>query len=113
MSEQAKAVSGQPVLDPAKVQEDGHGWEGIPENWRHAVHTYQPCEGMFINCINGRTGSKWAFAAEGPPAFSVNILLEGRMQAALDDGAVLSRISTPSLASCPPPAACSAWLAIC
>ncbi|EMV8752379.1 helix-turn-helix transcriptional regulator [Escherichia coli] len=89
MSEQARAVPGQPVLDPAKVQEDGHGREGIHEDWRHAVHTYQPCEGMFINCINGRTGSKWAFAAEGPPAFSVNILLEGRMQAALDDGGVL------------------------
>jgi len=77
---------GQPVLNPAKMQEDG---QGVHEDWRHAVHTYQPCAGMFVNCINGQSASKWAFAAEGPSAFSVNILLAGRMQAALDGGGAL------------------------
>ncbi|WP_183096775.1 MULTISPECIES: helix-turn-helix transcriptional regulator [Brenneria] len=80
-------TSDQPALDPSKLQEEG--LEGVHEDWRHAVHIYQPCEGLCISCINGHPGGKWAFQAEGPPAFSVNILLEGRMQAAFDDGAVL------------------------
>ncbi|TBV17340.1 hypothetical protein DNK01_00260 [Stutzerimonas kirkiae] len=82
-----ETTSGQPALDPSQLQNDR--LEGVHQDWRHAVHMYQPCEGLCINCINGRPGSKWAFRAEGPPAFSVNILLEGRMQAAFDDGAVL------------------------
>lgn len=76
----------QPVLDPGKLSVDGLGC--IHADWRHAVHVYQPCEGLCVNCISGRPGSKWAFRAEGPAAFSVNILLEGRMQTAFDDGAV-------------------------
>lgn len=77
----------QPTLEPRKLQEEG--LSHVHEKWRHAIHMYQPCEGLCISCINGRPGNNWAFQAEGPPAFSVNILLEGRMQAAFDDGAVL------------------------
>lgn len=86
MAGNAEIVSGQPALDPGKLPEEG--LDHVHEDWRHAVHMYQPCEGLCISCINGRPGSKWAFQAEGPSAFSVNILLEGRMQAAFDDGAV-------------------------
>ncbi|THF64802.1 helix-turn-helix transcriptional regulator [Pseudothauera nasutitermitis] len=84
----AGTTSGQPALDPSKLEEDG--LTGVREDWRHAMHVYQPCEGLHISCINGRPGSKWDFRAEGPPAFSVNILLEGRIQTAFDDGAVLN-----------------------
>ena len=87
MAGNAEIVSGQPALDPGKLPEEG--LDHVHEDWRHAVHMYQPCEGLCISCINGRPGSKWAFQAEGPSAFSVNILLEGRMQAAFDDGAAL------------------------
>jgi AraC-like DNA-binding protein len=75
------------VLEPCKLQETG--LEGVPEKWQLAMHMHQPCEGLYISCINGRPGSDWIFRAEGPPAFSINILLEGRMQAAFDDGDVL------------------------
>ncbi|MFC0708272.1 helix-turn-helix transcriptional regulator [Azorhizophilus paspali] len=84
----AKSGSDQPVLEPSKLQEDG--LEGVPEDWQHAVHTYQPCEGLYINCISGRPGGTWSFQAEGPAAFSINILLEGRIQTAFDDGAVVN-----------------------
>ncbi|MDR1063136.1 MAG: AraC family transcriptional regulator [Azoarcus sp.] len=87
MTEIADITSGQPALEPGRLQEDGLA--GVHEGWRHAMHLYQPCEGLCVSCINGHPGSKWAFRAEGPSAFSVNILLEGRMQAAFDDGAVL------------------------
>jgi AraC-like DNA-binding protein len=83
----ADATSGQPALDPGKLRE--HGLEGVHRDWRHAMHAHRPCEGLHINCINGRPGGKWAFRAEGAAAFSISILLEGRMQAALDEGAVV------------------------
>ena len=83
----AKRLSGPPSLDPGKLLEDK--LSAIQEDWQHAVKGYQPCAGLSINNINGRPGSKWSFQAEGPPAFSLNILLEGRMQAAFDDGSVL------------------------
>lgn len=76
-----------PWLSPSELEADG--LSGIDESWSRIMRSYQPCEGLCINCINGRPGSKWAFRAEGPPAFSINILLEGRMQAAFDDGAVI------------------------
>jgi AraC-like DNA-binding protein/uncharacterized cupin superfamily protein len=74
-------------LEPGKLQEIGQ--EVIHQDWQHVVQTHQPCEGLCIGCFNGRPGSQWSFRAEGPPAFSVNILLEGHFQAAFDDGAVL------------------------
>ena len=76
------------ALDPSKLQEGS--LEGVPKNWRHAVHTYQSSEGLYISCISGRPGSNWSFQASGPAAFSVNILLEGHMQTAFDDGAVVN-----------------------
>lgn len=79
--------SAQQALDPGKMSEES--LNRVHEDWRHAVHMYQPCEGLCISCINGRPGNKWSFEAEGPSAFSVNILLQGRMQAAFDDGGVL------------------------
>lgn len=87
MTVNAQRVSGHPSLEPHRLQEKGR--EGIKEDWRHVVQLYQPCDGLDINCINGRPGSKWSFKAEGPHAFSINILVEGRMQAAFDDGAVI------------------------
>lgn len=75
------------ALDPSKLQEDGLA--GVPEDWRHAVHMYQPSEGLHISCISGRPSGKWSFQACGPAAFSINILLEGHMQTAFDDGAVV------------------------
>ncbi|MCX8959523.1 helix-turn-helix transcriptional regulator [Erwinia psidii] len=87
MTVNAQRVSVQPALKPHRLQEEHVA--GIQEEWRHVVHMYQPCDGLGINCINGRPGSKWAFNAEGPPAFSINILIEGRMQAAFDNGTVL------------------------
>lgn len=83
----AETTPGPPALDPCKLPEEGLAH--VHEDWRHAVHMYQPCKGLCIGCINGRIGNKWAFQAEGPPAFSVNILLEGCMQAGFDDGAAL------------------------
>lgn len=87
------------TFDPSKLQEDGI--KGVPEDWQHAVHMYQPSEGLYISCISGRPGGKWSFRASGPAAFSVNILLEGRMQTAFDDGAVVdvSASSTILMAS--------------
>ncbi|TBV08102.1 helix-turn-helix transcriptional regulator [Stutzerimonas kirkiae] len=79
--------SGQPALEPTQLQQDG--LQSVDERWRHAMYLHQPCEGLYVSCINGRPASQWAFRAEGPPAFSINILLEGRIQTALDDGSVL------------------------
>jgi len=87
MAEMAETVSGPSALEPSTLRADG--LEGVHEGWKHAMNMHRPHEGLCINCINGRPGSEWSFRAEGPPAFSVNILLEGRMQAAFDDGAVL------------------------
>ncbi|AWB34179.1 helix-turn-helix transcriptional regulator [Orrella marina] len=86
MGEISEPASDQ-ALDPSKLQEDG--LDCVPEDWRHAVHMYQPSEGLYISCISGRPGGKWSFQASGPAAFSVNILLEGHMQTAFDDGAVV------------------------
>lgn len=83
----AKRRPGQSALEPGKLQKEG--LQDVQEDWQHMVSLYQPCDGLCINCISGRPGSQWAFHAEGPPALSVNILLEGRIQAAFDDGAVL------------------------
>lgn len=83
-----KQTSGQPTLDPGKMREEQ--MPAIQEDWLHAVKSYQPCEGLNISHINGRTRSQWAFQAEGPPAFSLSILLAGRMQAAFDNGSVLN-----------------------
>lgn len=87
MADNTKRRPRQAPLEPGKLQNEG--LQGIQEDWRYIVQMYQPCDGLCINFINGRPGSKWSFLAEGPPAFSINILLEGRMQAAFDDGAVL------------------------
>ncbi|GLR64513.1 helix-turn-helix transcriptional regulator [Marinospirillum insulare] len=57
------------------------------------MRSFQSCEGLSINCINGRPGNKWEFRAEGPSAFSINILLEGRMQAAIDGGSAIDACS--------------------
>lgn len=83
----AKHIADQPALDPGQMREGA--MSGIQEAWQHAVKGYQPCEGLSISSINGRPGNSWAFQAEGPPAFSLSILLEGRMQAAFDDGSVI------------------------
>lgn len=82
----AKA-SGQPALDPGTIE--AQGLAGVQDDWRHAMHMYRPCEGLHINCIQGRPRREWAFEAEGPAAFSINILLEGRVQTAFDQGATL------------------------
>lgn len=83
----AKA-SGQPALDPGTIE--AQGLAGVQEDWRHAMHMYQPCAGLHINCIQGRPRREWAFEAEGPAAFSINILLEGHVQTAFDQGATLN-----------------------
>ena len=75
------------ALEPSKLQEDG--LDDIPQDWRHAVRMCQPAKDLYISCISGRPGGKWSFQAEGPAAFSVNILLEGRIQTAFDDGEVV------------------------
>jgi AraC family transcriptional activator of pyochelin receptor len=82
-----KHASGQPPLDPGKMLEAT--LPGIPQEWQPAVKCYQPGEGLSLSHISGRPGSQWAFEAEGSPAFSLSILLEGRMQAAFDNGSVL------------------------
>uniref|UniRef100_UPI00333E43C9 helix-turn-helix transcriptional regulator n=1 Tax=Castellaniella defragrans TaxID=75697 RepID=UPI00333E43C9 len=83
----AEPGSGQTALEPSTLQE--YGLEGVPEDWRHAVYMYQPCEGLYISCVSGRPEGKWSFQAKGPAAFSVNILLEGHIQTAFDDGAIV------------------------
>jgi AraC-like DNA-binding protein len=77
------ALSGQAALEPYTLQ--ARGLTGIPEEWRPAVRMHRPCEGLYITCMNGQPGTRWAFQAEGPPVFNMNVLLEGRMQTALDD----------------------------
>lgn len=87
MADIAKGTSGQPAFEPCKLQECG--LTGVPEEWQPVVHVHQPCEGLYITCLNGRPGTQWAFRSEGASAFSMNMLLEGRMQTAFDDGSVL------------------------
>ena len=82
-----KHMPGQSALDPGKMREQK--FAGIQEDWQPAVKGYRPWEGLNIHNINGRPGSTWSFQAEGPPAFSLSILLEGRMQTAFDDGSTL------------------------
>jgi AraC family transcriptional activator of pyochelin receptor len=77
----------QQAFDPSTIREAM--LEGVHRDWRHAMYLHQPGDGLNISCINGRPGGIWEFEAEGPPAFSINILLEGRMQAAVDDGSVI------------------------
>ncbi|SHI25615.1 helix-turn-helix transcriptional regulator [Pollutimonas bauzanensis] len=71
--------------DPAKLM-DGR-LEGIPEDWQCLMQLHRPAEGCNICCMNGQPSSKWAFQAEGGPSLTLSILLEGRMEAAIDDGA--------------------------
>lgn len=92
----------QPALDPSQLQENG--LEGVPENWRHAMSVYPPSQSLYISCVNGRPGSKWSFQASGSGAFSVNILLEGHIQTAFDDGLAVDVCagSTVAMASSDP-----------
>ncbi|MFC0139203.1 helix-turn-helix transcriptional regulator [Erwinia mallotivora] len=87
MMQKTQRVSAQPALDHHRLQEANEA--GIQQEWRQVMQIYRPCDGLGINCINGRPGSKWSFHAEGPPALSINILIEGRMQAAFDNGTVI------------------------
>lgn len=79
--------SAQSVLDPSKPNENSR--VNIDESWRYIMRSNQPCEGLHINCFDGKPGSKLGFRAEGPAAFSLNILLEGRMQAGIDGGSMI------------------------
>lgn len=76
-----------PVLDPGRLAENA--FADFDDGWCHIMHSCQPCQGLCVNCINGRPGSQLNFRAESSPAFSLNILLEGRMQAAMDGGSII------------------------
>lgn len=86
MARSSKPAPGR-ALDPSTLQADE--LDGVPENWRHAVNIQQPGQGLYVACISGRACTPWRFQASGSAAFSINILLEGRMQTAFDNGAVV------------------------
>lgn len=72
----------QSVLNPGNLQKSS-----LLEGWQHTMA--KPCEGLHISCIKGLNGGQWSFRSEGPPAFSINILLKGRIQTAFNEGEVM------------------------
>jgi len=70
--------------DPARLL-DGQ-IDGIPESWRHALQLMRPIDGLNICCMHGRPGENWVFQAEGEPNLSMSILLDGQMEAGVEDG---------------------------
>ncbi|WP_147476903.1 helix-turn-helix transcriptional regulator [Vandammella animalimorsus] len=74
-----------PVQDPARLMDSALG--GVPQAWRQAIWLERPNEGINLCGMNGRPGEDWAFESASAPALALSILLEGRMEAAFEDGA--------------------------
>jgi len=53
---------------------------GVHEDWRHTLQACCPCTGLYLHGISGQPGGVWQFQSAGAAAFSLNILLEGRME---------------------------------
>ncbi|MDR2637599.1 MAG: AraC family transcriptional regulator [Zoogloeaceae bacterium] len=59
---------------------------GVPEPWRDALRVHGLPGGGGISCFDGNRLRPWAFHSEGAPAFSLCVLLEGRMHTTLEGG---------------------------
>lgn len=83
-----RSVHSRVVHDPARIIDSQ--LDGVPDSWRHTMQLERPAEGINICCMNGHPGSSWAFEAEGDPAVTLAILLDGHMEAGVQDGAELA-----------------------
>jgi len=73
------------VHDPSRMIDSS--LDGVPESWRQTLQLTRPIDGLNICCMHGRPGANWTFQAEGEPNLTMGLLLEGRMEAGIEDGA--------------------------
>jgi len=73
------------VHDPARIMDESLG--GVPDAWRQTMQLSRPIDGLNICCMHGRPGANWTFHAESEPSLTMGLLLEGRMEAGVEDGA--------------------------
>jgi len=71
--------------DPARMMDES--LDGVPESWRQTLQLSRPMDGLNICCMHGRPGANWTFQAESGPNLTMGLLLEGRMEAGVEDGA--------------------------
>jgi AraC-like DNA-binding protein len=62
---------------------------GIPGAWREALRVHGLPGGVSVSCFDGERLPPWEFPSEGSSAFSLCVLLEGRMRATLEGGRML------------------------
>ncbi len=61
----------------------------LPEEWACGMRLHAPGAGLRLACLDVRASRPWECEAEGPPATSLCVLLEGRMETALRGGPML------------------------
>ena len=61
----------------------------LPEEWACGMRLHAPGTGLRLACLDVRASRPWECEAEGPPATSLCVLLEGRMETALRGGPML------------------------
>ncbi|MGG4603649.1 helix-turn-helix transcriptional regulator [Paenalcaligenes sp. Me131] len=70
--------------NPAKMVESK--LDGVPDSWRQTMLLERPNDGINICSMYGRPSDTWVFQSETEPALSMSFLLEGRIEAAIEDG---------------------------
>lgn len=70
--------------NPAKMVESK--LDGVPDTWRQTMLLERPNAGVNICSMYGRPSDQWVFQSETEPALSMSFLLEGRIEAAIEDG---------------------------
>jgi len=70
--------------NPARLLDEN--LDGVPEAWRQTMQLSRPIEGLNIHCMHGQPGADWAFQSQGEPNLTIALLLEGRMEAGIEDG---------------------------
>jgi len=73
------------VHNPARIMDES--LDGVPDAWRQTLRLLRPIDGLNICCMHGRPGASWTFHAESEPSLTMGLLLEGRMEAGVEDGA--------------------------
>lgn len=61
----------------------------LPEEWACGMRLHALGAGLRLACLDVRASCPWECEAEGPPATSLCVLLEGRMETALRGGPML------------------------
>lgn len=70
--------------NPAKMVESK--LDGVPDTWRQTMLLERPNEGINICSMYGSPDRNWAFQSETEAALSMSFLVNGRIEAAIEDG---------------------------